>query len=362
MLLAASDCAVTGAALAYAAVAARAPVTARSMVREHPNFEVRPSLITGDSADVYLHRTQRILRNEGLNPIVVMEFSSSADAVLCGTMEVRAVLEKVTSVGNREVWSVEEGERVARGGVCFAIRAPYSSFGLYETAICGILGSQTGWATAARQLVDAAGHVPVISVGAHNVHPSVAGIMDYAAAVGGCESGSTILGNRLAHTPAIATVSGALVQILGEPSKAIAAFDRSVAPDVPRVGYLDPRGDLATQAADVARVMKDRLDGIRLARSPGGMPVTALQIQTVREALDGVGAGRVRIILSGPMSPDRIQMLLAERAPVDAFHDSSYIASAAAIPFLPSIRAISDRPVAQETDPPPPNPRLMRLL
>ena len=49
------------------------------MAQSNPSFEVRPSVITGDTADVYLHRTQRILRNEGLNPTVVMEFAAAAD-------------------------------------------------------------------------------------------------------------------------------------------------------------------------------------------------------------------------------------------------------------------------------------------
>ena len=61
-----------------------------------PDFEVRPSLITGDTAEVYLHRTQRVLRNQGLNPVVVMEFSVTESGVLCGTREVKAVLEKGT--------------------------------------------------------------------------------------------------------------------------------------------------------------------------------------------------------------------------------------------------------------------------
>ena len=223
------------------------------MHSRNPSFEVRPSVITGDTADVYLHRTQRILRNEGLNPTVVMEFSASRDAVLCGSLEVKAVLGKVTSEGNREVWAVEEGARVSKNEVCMQVRAPYSSFGLYETAICGVLAHQSGWATAASELAREAGEIPVISVGAHNVHPSVAAVMDYAAVVGGCAAGSTALGARLANTPPIATVSGALVQLMGDAVTAMLAFDKAVAPDVQRVAYVDPRRDVVAQVVDVAR-------------------------------------------------------------------------------------------------------------
>ena len=332
------------------------------MVSRNPHFEVRPSLITGDTADVYLHRTQRILRNEGLNPVVVMEFSITKQAVLCGGQEVRAVLEHVTSGGNREVWAVEEGEDVVEGEVCLSIRAPYASFGLYETAICGVLAHSTGWATAARELVQAAHGIPVICVGAHNVHPSVAPIMDYAAVVGGCENGSTVLGSKLAGTSPVATVSGALVLLIGDPAKAAAAFDRSVAPDVPRIGYVAPGGDVVAQAVEVARLMKDHLDAIRLARVAGGKPVPIEVIKEVRRRLDEMGFGHVEIVLSGAMTPERIRQLVDEGTPVSVFHDAGYIASAASIPFRANIRTISDRPVPQESEPLPHNPRLMRLL
>lgn len=327
-----------------------------------PHFEVRPSLITGDTADVYLHRTQRVLRNEGMNPTVVMEFSVSRTAVFCGSQEVKAVLEKVTSEGNREVWAMEEGESVQEGEVCLSIRAPYSSFGLYETAICGILAHSTGWATGARELIAPANGIPVFCVGAHNVHPSVAPILDYAAVTGGCENGSTVLGTKLVGSSPIASVSGALVQLFGDPVNAMAAYDRSMAPDVPRVGYVDPRGDIVAQTIEVATLMKDHLDAIRLARIPGGMPVPLTIIQEVRNRLDALKFEHVRIVLSGDLTPERIRELVSGKAPVDAFHDSGYIASSVPIPFRPAIRTISDRKVPQESVPPAPNPRLMRFL
>ena len=329
---------------------------------QDPHFEVRPSLITGDTADVYLHRTQRILRNEGMNPTVVMEFSVSRSAVFCGSQEVKAVLERVTSEGNREVWAMEEGESVEEGEVCLSIRAPYSSFGLYETAICGILAQSTGWATGARRLITPAHGIPVFCVGAHNVHPSVAPILDYASVVGGCENGSTVLGSKMVGASPIASVSGALVQLFGDPVAAMAAYDRSMAPDVPRVGYVDPRRDVVAQTIEVATLMKDHLDAIRLARVPGGIPVPLAVIQEVRSRLDALDFEHVRIVLSGDLTPERITKLIVGKAPIDAFHDSGYIALSIPIPFRPAIRTISDREVPQESPPPAPNPRLMRFL
>ncbi len=327
-----------------------------------PDFEVRPSLITGDTAEVYLHRTQRVLRDKGLNPVVVMEFSVNEQGVLCGTQEVKALLEKVTSEGNREVWALNEGSDVVPNEVCLSVKAPYSSFGLYETAITGILAQSTGWATAARALTDAAGTHPVASVGAHNVHPSVAALMDYAAVVGGCDTGSTALGARLAGTHPSTSVSGALLQIIGSPIDALEAFDQSFAADVPRIAYLDPRGDVTEQTAEIARAMRGRLSAVRLARVPGGKRIPAQIISEVRAKLDDLGCPEVYIVLSGDLNPQRITELLNSKTPIDVFHDSGYIASANPIVFRPNIRSISDRSVPQEMEPAPQNTRLVRVL
>jgi len=303
-----------------------------------------------------------VLRNEGINPTVLMEFSAAEAGTLCGAMEVRAVLSKVTAEGNREVWAIEEGGQVVAGEVCLTVKAPYSPFGLYETAICGILAHHSGWATAAHALAREAGSIPVVNVGAHNVHPSVAPIMDYAAVIGGCITGSTALGSRLAGSPPVVTVSGALVQLMGDPFKAIDAFDRAVAPDVLRIAYVDPRKDLVAQAVELASRMKDHLQSVRISRMPGGQPVDTATIQEVRNGLDMVGARGVSIVLSGRITPDLVRTLLDEGAPVGVFHDNGYISSANPITFLPNILSISDHAIPQETEPLPPNPRLQRVL
>ena len=179
-----------------------------------PDFQVRPSVMVGDTADVSLHRGITILRNEGINPVVTMEFQSVNSGVFCGIKEAKALLVKVLPESNREVWSVEEGTLIDAGEVVLTISAPYGSFALYETAICGTISHSTGWATASTECVEAAGGVPVISAGARYVHPGVAGVMEYAAMVGGCVSCSTNQGATLSSTAATGTVSANTVFLL----------------------------------------------------------------------------------------------------------------------------------------------------
>jgi len=115
-----------------------------------PDFEVHPSILSGDTADIYFLRTRDILREEGINPVVTMEVFPSRAGLLCGIREVKALLDKVLPEGS-EVWALSEGEVMQRKEVALRITAPYQSFGVYETAIVGLLAHGSGWATAARE-------------------------------------------------------------------------------------------------------------------------------------------------------------------------------------------------------------------
>ena len=54
----------------------------------------RPSreILSGESADVYFARADRILEREGLDPVVTMEVFARRDAILCGIGEVKNLL------------------------------------------------------------------------------------------------------------------------------------------------------------------------------------------------------------------------------------------------------------------------------
>ena len=54
-----------------------------------------------------------------------------------------------------------DGDEIGPKEIVLRIRARYRRFGLYETAFLGMLAQSTGWATAARECVDAAAPEPV---------------------------------------------------------------------------------------------------------------------------------------------------------------------------------------------------------
>src|SRR5438105_9168098 len=150
-----------------------------------------------EAADVYLERAARTLEAERLNPVVGMDFFPDRDGMLCGINEAVAVLKKLLVDGG-EAWGLVDGDLMEAREVVLRVRAPYLSFGRYETALLGMLASGSGWATRARQVVDAAAGTRVISFGARHVHPLVGPRMEYSAVVGGCAGCATPGGAELA--------------------------------------------------------------------------------------------------------------------------------------------------------------------
>ena len=327
-------------------------------------IEIRHSVLVGDTSDVYLQRTLTILRNESVNPIVVMEFFAEKSGLLCGVREVRSLLEKALPETGIEVWSLDEGDQVSSKEVALRIRAPYSSFGLYETIICGILSSCSGWATAARECVEAAAGIPVIATPASHIHPNVAPTVDYSAIVGGCASCSTVMGARLAGTTPSGSMSHALPLILGDSVRAIQLFDRHIPQDVPRVAVVDTFNDETAESLNVAQALRQRLRGVRLDTPAERGGVTVNLVKETRARLDMAGFRHVEIYVSGGFKPDRIREFVEAGAPVDTFSVGTYISNAAPNNFTADIHEVDAEPIAKRGRTPgiTESPRLNRVL
>jgi len=325
-------------------------------------FSTHP-ILSGKTADIYLARTQEILKAEGLNPVVTMEVFPNGPGILCGMREVLVLLAAVLPQ-HSEVWALDEGEPMEAKEVVLRIMAPYQSFGLYETAFLGILGSESGWATAARECAEAAGDVPVISFGARHVHPDVSARMEYAALVGGCAGCATPAGAELRGIQASGTMPHALILIFGDTVEATLAFERHMPPEVSRISLVDTFKDEAEEALRVAEALGDRLWGVRLDTPPERGRVTPDLVKEVRARLDQAGFPHVKIFVSGGVGPERIQLFGAAGAPVDGYGIGSAISGAPPIDFTADIKAIQGKPLAKRGRIPglTPNPRLKRVL
>ncbi len=325
-------------------------------------FAPSPAVLSGDTADIYFIRTKQILEAEGLAPVVTMEVFPNGAGLLCGMREVHALLRRVLP-RDAKVWSLDEGVPVDTKEVVLRITAPYPTFAIYETALLGILAHETGWATAARACVEAAGDIPVISFGARHVHPDVAARMEYAAIVGGCIGCATTAGARLAGIQPSGTLPHALILCFGDTVAATQAFDRHIDPAVRRIALVDTFKDEAEEALRVAAAMGDRLWGVRLDTPAERGRVTPDLVKEVRARLDQAGYQHVRIVVSGGLDPERIRLFRVQGAPVDAFGVGSAISGARPIDFTADIKEIEGRPVAKRGRIPgiTPNPRLREI-
>ena len=334
-----------------------------------PRFLPAADVLAGETADVYFERARRILAAEGLDPVVTMEIFAREEAILCGAVEALAYLRVI--LGGEDgradpapvVESLHDGDTIAPKEVVMRIAARYSAFGLYETAILGILSQSTGWATAARRIVEAAAPIPVIGFGARHVHPSVADQMDYASVIGGCVGASTPAGARLAGLAPTGTMPHALIIIFGDTVRAAEAFDRHIDPDVPRIVLVDTFKDEAEESLRVADALGDRLWGVRLDTPSERGRVTADLVKEVRARLDLAGHARVKIVVSGGLDLERIAYFKASDAPIDSFAVGSAISDASPIDFTGDLKEIDGQPIAKRgripgrTD----NPRLERV-
>ena len=315
--------------------------------RSRPSHEI----LSGDSADVYFARAESILapggprsarddgglRPRGRRPVRHRRGAEPARP----RPRRRPTRPRPSSRRSTTATSIAPKEIVLR------IRARYRQFGLYETAFLGMLAQSTGWATAARACVEVAAPDPVISFGARHIHPDITDVLDYAAIVGGCVGASTPAGARLAGLAPTGTMPHSLVLIFGDTVEAALAFDRHVAPEVPRIVLVDTFKDEAEEALRVAHALGDRLYGVRLDTPSERGRVTADLVHEVRARLDQAGFQHVKITVSGGLTPDRIRYFKDAGAPVDSYAVGSYISGATPIDFTGDIKEIDGQPIAK---------------
>jgi nicotinate phosphoribosyltransferase len=314
--------------------------------RARPSHEI----LSGDSADVYFARADSILEREGLDPVVTMEVFGRREAVLCGIDEAKNLLGHVLAEADpneTKLEALDDGDRIEPKEIVLRIRARYRRFGLYETAFLGMLAHSTGWATAAREVVDAAAPDPVISFGARHIHPDITDVLDYASIVGGCVGASTPAGARLAGLSPTGTMPHSLVLIFGDTVEAALAFDRDLEPDVPRIVLVDTFKDEAEETLRVAHALGDRLYGIRLDTPAERGRVTADLVHEIRARLDQEDYRHVKIVVSGGLNPERIRYFREAGSPVDSYAVGSYISGASPIDFTGDIKEIDGRPIAK---------------
>lgn len=283
----------------------------------------------GNATDVYFLRTEKVLREKGINPQVVAEVTASSLqewGVLSGVEEVAKLLENIPV----DVYAMPEGTIFYEHEPVLYIEGKYLDFARYETSILGFLCHASGIATKAARVKLAAGDVPVISFGSRRQHPALAAVIERSAYLGGMDGISNVIGGKMIGLEPSGTMPHALIICFGDQIKAWKAFDQVLSKDIPRVCLCDTYYDEKTEAIMASEALKNKLKAVRLDTPSSRKGKIRKIVEEVRWELDIRGYNKVGIFLSGGMDEPQISEL---KDIVNGFGVGSSVAAAKPIDF-----------------------------
>ncbi len=296
----------------------------------------------GLTTDIYFIRALEILKYLKLdNTDVTAEIFARRKGVFAGAREAYNLLKDK----NISLWSLREGDFFHPKETVMRIQGPYNEFGIFETVILGILASSSAWATAARACCDVARGKRIICFGSRHIHPAVAPVMERAAIIGGVNGASCILGAKLMGQEPQGTIPHTVIIITGDTVKAAKAYHDSSPKEIPRIILIDTFKDEAEESIRVARALGKDLLGVRLDTPSERGGVSSDLVREVRARLDQAGFPYVKIIVSGGVTPERINLLSQEA--VDTFGVGSFISNAPPIDMTLDIKEVEGKPIAK---------------
>lgn len=289
----------------------------------------------GYYTDVYFNHARDTLLRDGRHPRVVMQVFQKKQAVLGGMDEAIAILKLCSHDWDElTVHALYDGDEIAAWETVMTIEGDYTLFAHLETVYLGVLARRTLVSTNVRQVVEAARGKPILFFPARHDHHRVQTGDGYAAHVAGAIGVSTDAQASWWGGRGIGTVPHALIAAYGGNTVLAATRFAEFAPsDVNVVVLVDFENDSVRTSLEVARAMGDRLWGVRLDTSrtlvdralwsemgdfdPRG--VNERLVRKVRDALDENGFERVKIVVSGGFTVERIREFEAKSVPVDSY-------------------------------------------
>ncbi|MBI4610617.1 MAG: nicotinate phosphoribosyltransferase [Candidatus Rokubacteria bacterium] len=300
----------------------------------------------GEVHDVYFGRTVQILRQRGERKRAKAEVrlkSLPEDwqwGILAGIEEAAALLSGLPV----DVWAMDEGTVFRPYEPVLTVEGVYVEWGLYETALLGLLCQASGIATKAARCKKAAGDRQVISFGARRMHPAIAPMIERNAFVGGCDGVAVTKAAELIEADPMGTIPHSLVLIVGDTVEALKAFHEVIDPKVRRVALIDTLQDEKFEAIRVAEALGKDLYAVRLDTPSSRRGDFYRILEEVRWELDYRGFEHVKLIASGGIDEYEIPKL---NPLVDAYGVGTAIANAPVLNFALDIMEIDGRPMAK---------------
>jgi nicotinate phosphoribosyltransferase len=301
---------------------------------------------SGKVTDVYFERTKQILKSLDLHKKVTAEIAAQSFpndipwAIFSGLSDVLDLLKGLPV----DIDAIPEGSIFTSGTPVISITGNYADFGIYETAILGLICQASGIATQAARCVNAAHRKPIFSFGSRRMHPSIATVIDRNAYIGGCTGVSTVISAEVLGIPASGTIPHALILLIGDTVKATEAFNKVIPKDIARISLVDTFSDEKFESLQVARALGNELYAVRLD-TPSSRRGDFLKIlKEVRWELDINGFSNVKLFISGGLN---IESILRLNEVADAYGIGTNISSAKVIDFSMDIVEIDDKPIAK---------------
>ncbi len=320
------------------------------------NFHIatEQQIKNAETTDIYFVRTKEILEKEGLSNLrVTAELTTNSLprdwnwAILAGIEEAAHLIKGIPI----DMSSFPEGtlfhahdDNGFREPV-MVLEGRYLDFCLYETPLLGLLCQASGIATMAAQVRKAAGAKTLLSFGIRRAHPALAPMIDRACYIGGFDAVSSLIGARLLQIEATGTMPHSLIIAIGDQVKAWKSFDKHMPKDVPRIALVDTYCDEKTETIMATETLGHKLYGVRLDTPSSRRGNLAEIIREVRWELDTRGYTKVKIFVSGGLTPESIRDLSDSGA--DGFGVGTSVSNAPTIDFALDIVEASGKPVAK---------------
>lgn len=301
---------------------------------------------SGKVTDVYFDRTLKILKAKGLDKEVKAEFIAKElpndwpFAILAGVEEV-AALTKGMPVTIR---MMEEGSIFYPFEPVMEIGGMYTSFGVYETALLGLICQASGIATQSARFKKLAGERLLLSFGARRMHPVLAPMIERNAFVGGCDGVSVVKAAELIEADPTGTMPHALILIFGDTVKATVAFDEVMEPSIRRVSLIDTFNDEKFEALRVAEALNQKLWGVRFDTPSSRRGNFYRILEEARWELDSRGYNHIKFVVSGGIKEKHLPEL---NPLVDAYGIGTSISNAPVVDVAMDIMEIEGKPFAK---------------
>ncbi len=297
----------------------------------------------GRVSDVYFQHAVEVLRAKGIKRQVLAEVRASSLpdryrwGVLAGVEEVAQLAAGLPAT----VRCMPEGSVFEANEPVLSIEGEYTEWGVYETALLGLLCQASGVATKAARCRLAAGNRALISFGAKRMHPALAPMIERNAYLGGCDGVAVIASADLLGIPASGTMPHALILVVGDAVKAFEMFDQVLPASVPRICLVDTLCDEKREAVAAAEALGPALEAVRLDTPGSRRGDMAAILREVRWELDLRGHRQVKLMVSGGLDEQSIVDL---NPYADGYGVGTAISNAAVVNFALDIVEIERKP------------------